>query len=103
MRCRVEILQIAWEDIKVIEDWCLMSFNADAALKIVDSIFNSIESLEDFLDSGSMMPDAWLNERGYHMAICERHVSICRQLDDIIYFYHIVDARTEYTKLFHTS
>ena len=102
MRCKVEILPTAWEDLKAIEDWYLMNFDADTALKVVDSILNSIERLEDFPDSGSMTPDAWLNERAYRMVICERHVSIYRQIEEIIYIYHIADTRTEYTKLFHT-
>ena len=103
MRCRVEILPTAWEDLKAIEDWYLMNFDVDTALKVVDSILNSIERLEDFPDSGSMTPDSWLNERGYRMVICEKHVSIYRQIEEIIYIYHIADTRTEYTKLFYVS
>ena len=103
MCCRVEILPTAWEDLKAIEDWYLMNFDADTSLKVVDSILNSIERLEEFPDSGSMTPDPWLNERGYRMVICERHVSIYRQIEEIIYIYHIADTRTEYTKLFYTT
>ena len=103
MCCRVEILPTAWEDLKAIEDWYLMNFDADTALKVVESILNSIERLEEFPDSGSMTPDTWLNERGYRMVICERHVSIYRQIEDIIYIYHIADTRTEYIRLFYIS
>ena len=103
MRCKVEILPTAWEDLKAIEDWYLLNFDADTALKVVDSILNSIERLEKFTDSGSMTPDTWLNERGYRMVICERHVSIYRQIEDIIYIYHIADTRTEYIRLFYMS
>ena len=103
MRCKVEILPTGWEDFKAIEDWYLMNFDADTALKVVDSILNSVERLEEFPDSGSMTPDSWLNERGYRMIICERHVSIYRQIEEIIYIYHIADTRTEYTKLFYMS
>ena len=76
MRCRVEILPTTWEDLKAIEDWILMHFGTDTALKNVDNILNSIEKLEDFSEPGSKTPDAWLNERGYRMLICERYVSI---------------------------
>ena len=103
MRCKVEILPTAWEDLKAIEDWYLMNFDADTALKVVDSILNSIERLEDFPDSGSMTPDSWLNERGYRMVICERHVSIYRQIEEAVYIYHIANTKTEYVKLFYTS
>ena len=80
-----------------------MNFDADTALRAVNSILNSIERLENFPDSGSMMPDLWLNERGYRMVICKRHVSVYRQIEEIIYIYHIADTRTEYTKLFYRS
>lgn len=103
MRCKVEILPTAQEDLKAIEDWYLLNFGADTALKVVDGILNSIERLEEFPDSGSMTPDPWLTERGYRMVICERHVSIYRRIESTIYVYHIADTRKEYTKLFYMT
>lgn len=99
---KVEILPTAWEDLKRIEDWYLIEFDVKTALKVSDNILNTIERLEQFPDSGSLTPDAWLNDMGYRMLICEKHVAIYRKIGKIVYVYHIADTRTEYTKLFNT-
>mgnify|MGYP002515037796 CR=1 FL=1 len=99
---KVEILPTAWEDLKRIEDWYLIEFDVKTALKVSDNILNTIERLEQFPDSGSLTPDAWLNDMGYRMLICEKHVAIYRKIGKIVYVYHIADTRTEYTKLFKT-
>ena len=101
MACRVEILPTAWEDLKKIEDWYLLQFGVNTALKVSDSILDTIERLEAHPDSGSLTPDDWLNQRGYRMVICEQHVAIYRRIENVIYIYHIADTRTDYVKLFH--
>lgn len=101
MKCKIEILPSAWEDLKKIEDYYLIQFDLKSAIKVSEHILNAIERLEDFPDSGSMTPDAWLNEQGYRMVICKKHVAIYRQINDLIYIYHIADTQTEYTKLFY--
>lgn len=100
MAYKVEILPTAWEDLKRIEDWYLIQFGVETALKVSDSILDAIERLEDFSDSGSLTPDEWLNQRGYRMVICRKHVAIYRRIKGKIYVYHIADTQTEYTKLF---
>lgn len=100
MAYRVEILPTAWEDLKCIEDWYTIQFDVETALMVSDHILNTIERLEQFLDSGSYTPDEWLNQQGYRMVICEKHVAIYKVIDTTIYVYHIADTRTEYTKLF---
>lgn len=100
MAYKVEILPTAWEDLKSIEDWYLVQFGVETALKVSDHILDAIERLEQFPDSGSLTPDPWLNEMGYRMVICEKHVAIFRRIGKVVYVYHIADTRTEYTKLF---
>lgn len=100
MAYRVEILPTAWEDLKCIEDWYTIQFDVETALMVSDHILNTIERLEQFPDSGSYTPDEWLNQQGYRMVICEKHVAIYKVIDTTIYVYHIADTRTEYTKLF---
>jgi len=34
MKYKVEILPTAWEDLKRIEDWCLIAFDVASALKV---------------------------------------------------------------------
>lgn len=100
MICKIKILPTAWEDLKCIEDWYLVQFGAETSLKVSNHILDTIERLEEFPDSGSMIPDDWLNHQGYRMVICEKHVVIYKRIDEIVYVYHIVDTRTEYSKLF---
>lgn len=101
MRYKVEILPTAWEDLKQIEDYYFIQFDINTALRVTDNILNVIERLEDFSDSGSLTPDSWLNEMGYRMVICEKHVAIYKKINGVVYVYHIADTQTEYTKLFY--
>lgn len=97
---KVEILPTAWEDLKKIEDYYLLNFGVESSLKVTEQILDSIERLESFPNSGSLTPDKWLNKHGYRMVISGRYVSIYRNLENIVYVYHIADTQTEYTKLF---
>lgn len=97
----VNILPSAWENLKSIEDYYAIQFDADTAIKVVNSILDAIERLEVFPDSGSLTPDPWLNEQGYRMVICKKHVAIYRDIGEEIYIYHIADTQTEYHKLFY--
>ena len=100
MTYKIEILPTAWEDLKRIEDWYLVQFGIETALKVSNHILDALERLERFPDSGSLTPDGWLNQQGYRMVICEKHVAIYRQIGVCVYVYHIADTQTEYTKLF---
>lgn len=97
----VNILPSAWENLKAIEDYYAIQFDADTAIKVVNSILDAIERLEAFPDFGSLTPDPWLNEQGYRMVICKKHVAIYRVIGEEIYIYHIADIQTEYHKLFY--
>ncbi len=101
MKHRVEILPSAWEDLKKIEDYYILQFDVQTAMKVSDNILDIIERLEQFPDSGSATPDDWLNERGYQMVICKKHIAIYRVIHETVYVYHIADTQTDYTKLFY--
>ena len=101
MAFRIEILPTAWEDLKRIEDWYAVQFGVESALKVSDSILDAIERLEMYPNSGSLIPDTWLNQQGYRMVICHKHVAIYKQVGEVVYVYHIADTQTEYTKLFY--
>ena len=72
---KVEILPTAWEDLKSIEDYYLLQFGVESAMKVTDQILNSIERLELYPNFGSLTPDKWLNRKGYHMIISERRLT----------------------------
>lgn len=99
MTYKVEILPAAWEDLKRIEDWHALQFDVETALKVSGHILDAMERLEVFPDSGSLTPDEWLNQKGYRMVICKKHIIIYKWLKERVYIYHIADSRTEYTKL----
>jgi len=101
VKYRIEILPAAWEDLKKIEDYYAIQFDVETAIKVSDHILDTIERLEDFPDSGSLTPDKWLNEKGYRMVICKKHIAIYKVIDQSIFIYHIADTQTEYTKLFY--
>ena len=101
MKYKVQILLSAWEDLKKIEDYYILQFDVQTALKVSDHILDVIERLEQFPDFGSVTPDNWLNEQGYWMVICKKHVAIYRVIHELVYVYHIADTQTEYTKLFY--
>jgi len=101
MKFNIKILTSAWEDLKKIEDHYRIQFNLETAIKISNNILDTIERLQDFPDSGSITPDTWLNEQGYRMIICKKHIAIYRKIKNEVYIYHIADTQTEYTKLFY--
>ena len=101
MKYSVEILPSAWEDLKKIEDYYVLQFDVQTATKVSNNILDVIERLEQFPDSGSLTPDEWLNEQGYRMVICKKHIAIYRVMKETVFVYHIADTQTEYTKLFY--
>lgn len=101
MSYKVELLPTAWDDLKQIEDYYLIQFSAETALKVSDSILTTVERLELFPESGSLTPDSWLNEMGYRIVICEKHIAIYKKIGEMVFVYHIADTQTEYTKLFY--
>ena len=101
MNYRIEILPSAWEDLKQIEDYYVIQFDAETAIRVTSYILDTIERLKTFPNSGSMLPDDWLNEQGYRMVICKKYVAIYRLFKDTVYIYHIANTQTKYTKLFY--
>lgn len=101
VKYKVEILPSAWEDLKKIEDYYIIQFDVEIAIKVSDHILDVIERLEDFPNSGSLTPDRWLNDQGYRMVIAKKHIAIYRVIEESVYVYHIADTQTEYTKLFY--
>lgn len=101
MKYNIKILPAAWEDLKRIEDWYLIEFDVNTALKVSDHILDAIERLEDFPNSGSLTPDPWLNAKGYRMIVVKKNAVIYRCIGTVVYIYHIADTQTEYTKLFY--
>lgn len=101
MKHTIKLLPSAREDLKGIEDWYLMNFNAETALKVSDAILDAIQRLEDFPESGSYPRDEWGRKQGFRFVISGKHIAIYKEIDGAIYVYHIADTRTDYDKLFY--
>lgn len=99
MTYKVEILPSAWEDLKRIEDWYTLQFDVETALRVSEHILDAMERLEIHPDSGSLIPDEWLNQKGHRMVICKKQIIIYKWIKNTVYVYHIADSETEYTKL----
>lgn len=90
----------AWTDLEKIEDWYAEQFSAEVAIRVSETILNSIENLKIFPNIGVLTPDECLNEHGYRMIVCGLHVVIYKNVGGVIYIYHIADTRTDYPSLF---
>ncbi len=97
---KVKILPSAWDDLKKIEDYYLLQFGIESALKVTEQILKSLEKLEIFPESGSVVAENLLNQNGYRMIISGTYVSIYRLIEKTVYVYHIADTQTKYTNLF---
>ena len=101
MQYRIEIRPEAHEDLKSIEDWSLLNFGWETALKTLDGLFRGMSRLKEFPDSGSLTPDKMLNEAGYRMVIVGRHVIIYKVIGETVFVYRVLDTRRQYTRLFY--
>ena len=79
----------------------VIQFDTETAMRVTNHILDTIEHLETFPNSGSMLPDDWLNGQGYRIVICKKHAAIYRLIENTVYIYHIVNTQSEYTKLFY--
>lgn len=88
---KVELLPTAWEDLKKIEDYYLLQFGVESAMKVTEQILDSIERLESFPDSGSLTPDRWLNKHNVvnlRRNICSEnilHIFLLFSIQTIVY------------------
>ena len=103
MKHMIKYLPSAQEDLKSIEDWCEMNFDAQNALRVTDSIVETIQRLEHFPESGSFPRDEWGKQQGFRLVFSGRHVAIYKVIDESVYIYHIADTRTAYNRLFYQA
>lgn len=70
----------------------MIQFGVETALKVSDHILDAVERLENFPDSGSLTPDEWLNQQGYRMLICGKHVAIYKQVGKKVFVLNDCEA-----------
>ncbi len=64
----------------------------ESAIQITDRIYGALEHLQKHPNMGVSCKDKMLRLEGYRMFICDYYLRICR-------VYHIVDGRTNYTRI----
>ena len=86
-------------DLAMIQDWYRMNFDDKTALKVVNSIIDSLERVAVFPESGLLTPCADLNKRGGRIVFTKRHAAVYRRIGESVYVLHIFDTRRDYVKL----
>ena len=99
-KCRVELLDAAWQDVDKIADFHLEKVGADSAQRITDKILDRVEKLAEFLLMGPPHPDPELAVQGYRKLVLTKiYVAVYRVIDDVVFVYRIVNGTTDYPKL----
>ncbi len=97
---KIEILELALEDIKEISLYHLTIVGKQSSQNIMDKIFDKIEQLEDFPLMGSLHNDPLLSSQGYRKLICNEYICVYRLIEEVIYIYRVVHRTTDYPKYF---
>jgi plasmid stabilization system protein ParE len=90
----------AREDILDIARYHLEKVGVNSAREITEKIENTINRLTLFPLMGQTHPDHVLAESGYRkIVITSTYVCVYKVIDEAIYIYRIVNAKTDYPKL----
>lgn len=73
----------------------------DSARKAIDRIYEALEKLQLYPNSGILFRDKQLASQGYRTLICGNFLCVYRLIGNTIYVYHIVDGRSNYPRLLH--
>jgi plasmid stabilization system protein ParE len=95
----VELLPAAWLDLDEIFDYILL-YNANAAVKTYNKIFERLRSLENHPLSYPKARDEQLRLQDYHVLICENYLCFFRVIGQKVFIYHIVHGARNYPVLF---
>ena len=71
----------------------------ESARTVINRIYDVLETVQLFPQSGAPLRDRRLQMLGYRMAIARPYLAFYRLIGNSIYVYHIVDGRQDYPKL----
>ena len=100
MRCKLQILPAAWEDLKGLQDYYYWKFGKQSAENVIDNILNAMDSLTLFPEMGSELPDEELNDLGFRMLVVEKQIIVYKMVSSSIFIYSVFDGRRDYPHLF---
>ncbi len=93
----VELLPEAWNELEVIADYHLMVVGPKSAKAVTDGILDSLERLKSFPEACPFVQEDELANEGYRMAIYKNYISFYRLIEDIVFVYHIINGRRDYS------
>lgn len=87
-------------DLLDIARYHLENVGVSSAREITEKIENTINRLTLFPLMGQIHPDHVLAESGYRkVVVTSTYVCVYKVIDEVIYIYRIVNAKTDYPKL----
>lgn len=100
MKNKLVYLTPAYEDMEEIVKIHLAEAGAVSARRIYDLMKKEISRLSDFPLIGQTHPDPLLSANNYRkLVISKTYVVIYKVIDDTVFIYRIVNAKTDYPKL----
>ena len=97
---KVKILDPAAKDIERIAGYHLRIVGPGAAEKITDRLLDTIQTLEEYLFTGTEHSDEILRKQNYRKLICGDYICVYKVIEKRVYFFRVVHGATDYPKLF---
>ncbi len=96
----IDIRPEAWAEISRIADMHLSLVGPDSAKKITDQLLDDIELLASQPYMGMECQEYLLKHDHYRRLVSGVYLCFYRVIGNTVVIYHIVDGRTNYTRLF---
>lgn len=96
----IDIRPEAWSEISKIADKHLTLVGPVSAKRVTDQLLNDIEMLATQPFMGMECQEYMLMSEHYRRIVSGVYLCFYRVIGKTVYIYHIVDGRTNYTRLF---
>ena len=95
---KVEVLPLAWNDLREIGEYIAQNDPAAANL-VVEKLIASLRRLETFPLSAPLAPDTELSKEGYRVLVCGKHLCFYRVEDKTVFVCHVAHSAMSYPTL----
>jgi toxin ParE1/3/4 len=97
-RFDVVLLPAAYSDLDEIFDYIMID-NPQAAIRMLDSIMQSLRRLENFPQSGAPLLERSLKKFNFRMVIADPYIAFYRFIDNKIFVYRVLHGARNYPHL----
>ncbi|MHB8127061.1 MAG: type II toxin-antitoxin system RelE/ParE family toxin [Desulfitobacteriaceae bacterium] len=94
----IELLPAAYADLDEIFDYIMVD-NPLAAARMLDNITQALRRLENFPNSGALLPEPSLIKFDFRMVIVEPYLAFYRFIDNKVYIYRVLHGSRNYLDL----